>query len=70
MSDDATLIVIRDFIYAKVEHITDGSYDAWLHDKDLLNLYLQLKILDKLEEIRTGLIDVGVEVLKLNPEYK
>lgn len=63
MIDSEGLDMIRDFIYAKVDHLTDQSDDTWLAEKDLLSLYLQLKIIERLD-------DIYAEVVKLNPAYE
>jgi hypothetical protein len=52
--------------------IREGIQNAIKHGElpnELMFMYLQLKMLDKLEELRICIIDVEQEVAKLNPVY-
>lgn len=53
--------------------IREGIQNAIKHGQltnDLMFVFLQLKILDKLDNIQSGLVDVENEISKLNPVYK
>lgn len=68
MNMDKITETLRKHIYAEMERLSNSSNEE-IPDK-LFNWYLQLQILDKLEEIRICVIDVENEISKLNPEYK
>jgi hypothetical protein len=62
MTDEEMLKWIREGMQNAIEH--------GILSHELAFVFLQLKILDKLEEVRCGIIDVEQEVAKLNPLYK
>lgn len=49
--DKEILEAIKAYIYERVKHAKLTTNDAWANDTELLNLYLLLKIIDKLGEI-------------------
>ena len=63
--DEKILEAIGAFIYERVKYAKLTTDDAWFHDKELLNLYLQLHILEELRIIGANLDDIHETLQKL-----
>lgn len=71
MVRDEILPEIRRFVELKVAHAVLNDDDAWRHTVgDLLPLYMQFQILDKLQSINENLDVIHAELTDQNPRYK